>query len=212
MAFIVFEGLDGSGKSTLISTFAEKLKSHGIECILTREPGGTVLGEEVRRLLLSTEGEPPSPRCELLLYEAIRAQHVDVKIRPALEKGLWVLCDRYAASTVAFQVGGRGLSASSVDWLNRYATGGCQPDLWVLLDLTVDQAAKRLDGRKHSHRDRFEQEEKDFHERVRKKYLEISQTQENWLCLNGKRPLERLHEEILSKLKLDPRLGLNPRL
>ena len=200
MAFIVFEGLDGSGKSTLISGLADELKSRGIGFVLTREPGGTKLGEEVRQLLLRTGGEAPTARCELLLYEAIRAQHVEVKIRPELQRGNWILCDRYSASTLAFQVGGRRLSHSSVEWLNHYATGDCQPDLWVLLDLTTEEASRRMDGRGNIHRDRFEEEKIGFHERVRQKYLEISDGKPNWLCLSARSSSEELKKKLIEKL------------
>ena len=200
MAFIAFEGLDGSGKSTLISGLADKLKSCGINFILTREPGGTELGEEIRRLLLRTKGDSPSTRCELLLYEAIRAQHVDMKIRPELQRGNWVLCDRYSASSLAFQAGGRGLDDSAVQWLNNYATGHCEPDLWVLLDLTTEEASRRMDSRNNTHRDRFEKEKLKFHERVRQKYLAISEGKEDWLCLDAQCSPKELKQKLLTKL------------
>ena len=200
MAFIAFEGLDGSGKSTLIGDLAHELESRGVGFVLTREPGGTELGEEIRRLLLRTEGEIPTSRCELLLYEAIRAQHVDVKIRVELQKGNWVLCDRYSASSVAFQAGGRHLDESSVEWLNRYATGDCQPDLWVLLDLTVEEASQRMNSRPNTRRDRFEGEKIEFHKRVRQKYLEISEGEPDWLCLSARCPPEDLKRELMERL------------
>src|SRR5690606_23902332 len=109
MPFVVVEGLDGAGKSTLISNIADELAELGIPYLHTREPGGTPLGEEVREILLRTKGDPPAPIAELFLYEAARQQHVQKVIKPALNAGRWVLCDRFTASTVAFQVGGRGL-------------------------------------------------------------------------------------------------------
>ena len=146
MAFIAFEGLDGTGKSTLIRGLAGQLQSRRLSVVLTREPGGTELGEEIRSLLLRTQGETPSERCEWLLYEALRAQHVDMKIRPALHRGDWVLCDRYSASTLAFQSGGRGLGEEAVRWLSQQVTGDCLPDLWVLLDLSAQEASQRMDS------------------------------------------------------------------
>ena len=201
MAFIVFEGLDGAGKSTLIRHFAEELTAVGINLTLTREPGGTPLGEELRHFLIRTEGEAPSERCELLLYEAIRAQHVDKKIRPELKKGNWVISDRYYASTTAFQAGGRGLDDSDINWLNNYAISNCQPDLWVLLDLHTEEASQRLNQRTDQDRDRFERENLDFHEKVRQKYLEISQGKDNWLCLDASQPLETLKKTLINRLK-----------
>lgn len=201
MAFIVFEGLDGTGKSTLIRGLADELKAQGISFTLTREPGGTPLGEEIRNLLLRIEGDSPSTRCELLLYEAIRAQHVDQKIRPELQKGNWVLSDRYSASTVAFQVGGRGLELTDINWLNNYTTKGCQPDLWVLLDLSIEGAFERMDRRSQQGKDRFERENSDFHERVRQKYLEMAQGQPNWLQMDAQKPVEELKRILIDKLR-----------
>ena len=138
MAFIVFEGIDGSGKSTLIGSLVERLKEKELRYKLTREPGGTPLAEEIREMLLRTEGESPIPRSELLLYQAARAQHVEAVIRPSLGRKEWVLCDRYTSSTLAFQAGGREINEEQIVWLNDYATDKCYPDLWVLLDLPVD--------------------------------------------------------------------------
>lgn len=209
MAFIVFEGLDGAGKSTLISGLADQLQSYGIPFVLTREPGGTEFGEEIRSLLLRTSGDPPCGRCELLLYEAIRAQNVDRKIRPALHQGQWVLCDRYSASTTAFQGGGRQLDEPTIHCLNQYATDGCEPDLWVFLDLTTQEAFQRKEGHCQGHRDRFEREDRDFHERVRQKYLELSHGQSHWLRLDAKLPPEKLQKELMDQLEdrgfLEPR-------
>ena len=200
MAFIVFEGLDGSGKSTLIRGLAEELKSRGIEFVLTREPGGTPLGEEIRQLLLRTEGEAPTPLCELFLYQAIRAQHVEKKILPELKKGRWVISDRYSASTWAFQAGGRQIEDAMIEKLNEFATGDCQPHLWVLLDLTTEEANRRMNLRGPDNKDRFEVEKHPFHERVRKKYLEIAKKQPNWFCLPSSDTPEALKEKLIAKL------------
>src|SRR5690606_27876443 len=115
MPFIVFEGLDGSGKSTLIRALESEVKSQGFEVVVTREPGGTELGEILREYVTSTETQSPTPKTEALLYQAIRAQHVDLLIKPSLEKGIWVLCDRYRASSLAFQAGARGLQFKDIE-------------------------------------------------------------------------------------------------
>lgn len=199
MAFIAFEGLDGAGKSTLIQSFADHLQKNGKTCVLTREPGGSALGDEIRSLLLRVKGDTPVPRAELLLYQAGRAQHVDKIIRPALQAGQWVLCDRFSASTVAFQNGGRGLPLSPIEWLNAFATENCTPDLWVLLDLDVETATKRMAGREL---DRFERENKDFHERVRQSYLtQAAQEPQRWLVLSAAEPPEKLLEQLLTRVK-----------
>lgn len=205
MKFIAFEGLDGSGKSSLIQGLADILKSQSIPFITTREPGGTPLAEELRELIIRTTHEAPVPRCELLLYQAGRAQHVDKLIRPALKEGKWVITDRFAASSVAFQAGGRNIPQKDVDWLNHYATAGLEPDLYVLLDLPVEESEKRRNSRTQATGqplDRFEQEAADFHERVRKKYLEIANAHsKNWLILSSTKPVEHLKTEFFQHLK-----------
>lgn len=199
MAFIVFEGLDGAGKSTLINKLAEHLEESSHEVVLTREPGGTELGDEIRTLLLKVDGEDPTALAELLLYEAGRAQHVEIKIKPALKRGAWVLCDRFAASSVAFQSGGRQLSKELIQKLNHIATDGLSPDVVVLLDLTVEEAKRRMEGRDL---DRFELEKQDFHNRVRESYLTQAKDQpEKWLVLDASKTVDELVGELFAGLK-----------
>lgn len=169
MAFLAFEGMDGAGKSSLITLLEKELQNRGLRFVKTREPGGTPLAEEIRQMLLKKTGDTPMPRTELLLYEAGRAQHVDQVIKPALKAGHWVLCDRFAASSLAFQCGGRGLPREMVDTFNVFATDGVMPDLNILLDVPVETGLDRMNLRKEL--DRFESEKKDFHERVRQYYL-----------------------------------------
>lgn len=199
MAFLVFEGLDGAGKSTLIQSLAEELKTRAKPFQITREPGGTTLGDELRTMLLRTDGEAPVPRAELLLYQAIRAQHVDKVIIPAKNRGEWVLCDRFSASSVAFQCGGRGVKREDVDWLNSYSTSGIKADLTILLDLDVDTAMERMSGRDL---DRFENEQKDFHGRVRESYLEQAKKEpDTWLVLSAREKPEVLKELLVQQLR-----------
>lgn len=205
MAFLVFEGLDGSGKSTLIERLASELKTRGFDLILTREPGGTPLAEDIRKILLRTDAEVPDARTELLLYEASRAQHVERVIRPALQAGKWVLCDRFTASTVAFQSFARKLPRTDIDWLNKYAIGGVNPNLNVLLDLSVDESIKRRKGRVDStgvEDDRFEREARDFHEAVRNGYLaQAKEDPKNWLVLNASLDPNELFKSLLKHLE-----------
>jgi dTMP kinase len=183
----------------LIKGLQKELTVQGIDFLVTREPGGTKLGEEMRQLVLSCHGEIPAPRTELLLYEAGRAQHVDFVIEPALQKKQWVLCDRYDASSVAFQCGGRGLPIEDVEWLNQFATRGLKPDLYVLLDLTVEESIKR---RQHREADRFEKEAEDFHQRVREAYLAIAKREPSrWLILDAAVSPEKLVEQLLQELR-----------
>jgi dTMP kinase len=167
--FITIEGIDGSGKSTQARMLASWFRERGIEVLLTREPGDTALGEELRGLLL--EGTAPvDAKAELFLYAADRAQHVEEVIRPSLDRGRTVVCERYADSTAAYQGYGRGLDLAFVHGLNRFATGGLEPDLTLLLDLPVVMARARLAGTP----DRLEREAADFHDRVAAGYRELA--------------------------------------
>ncbi len=205
MPFIVFEGLDGSGKSSLMSAFEVELKSKTLPVVRTREPGGTLLGDQIREMILRTDGPAPTPRTELLLYEASRAQHVDQVIKPALQKNSWVLCDRFSASSIAFQAGGREISEEWVERLNEFATGNLLPDLTVLLDLSVDESRRRRNQRQAKggdREDRIESEADSFHERVRRSFLEQAQRDSRrWLVLNAADTPEVLLEKLLSHIR-----------
>lgn len=202
MRFIAFEGLDGSGKSTLIQGLKSECVQRKIAHQVTREPGGTPLGDQIRELLLTTQGAPPTPRAEALLYQAGRAQHVENLIRPSLKKGEWVLSDRYAASSLAFQAKGRDLEEGEILWLNHFSTGGLEPDLYVLLDLTVEESTRRLSSR-GGDTDRFEREKKDFHIRVREAFLKLaSHSPERWLVLQADQKPEELLRQLVHHLKL----------
>lgn len=204
MPFIVFEGLDGSGKSTLMGELDKILKSQKKTTVLTREPGGTPFCDEIRNLILRKGNEVPTPRAELLLYEASRAQHVDMLITPALKRGDWVLCDRFSASSTAFQGGGRQISVSQVEWLNSFATHGLIPDVTILLDIPFDESLKRRQGREKStgvESDRIESEARDFHERVRESFLAQSKSQSNWLVLDARKTAPELVKDLLNYLE-----------
>lgn len=204
MKFLVFEGLDGSGKSSLMAALERELERRGMAFQRTREPGGTPLGDEIRQMILRTEGPAPLPRAELLLYEASRAQHVDQVIRPTLAKGVWVLCDRFSASSVAFQGGGRDISENDVVRLNDFATGGLKADLTVLLDLSVEESRKRRQGRgvqNGESEDRIESEADSFHEKVRQSFLKQARTDAaGWLVLNAQETPEVLFQQLLQAL------------
>jgi dTMP kinase len=166
--FVSFEGVDGSGKSTQARLLAERLREEGREVVLTREPGGTALGEEVRALLL--HGERIAPWAEAALFAAARAQLVDEVIRPALARGADVVSDRYLDSSLAYQGGGRGLGRGPVEEVNRFATGGLLPDQVVLLDLDPAEGLRRRQG----NRDRIEAQDLGFHRRVRDAFRELA--------------------------------------
>lgn len=177
---IVFEGVEGCGKSTQIQICCEWLQSLGIPVLVTREPGGTVLGADIRRLLLDkTEDKPITPTTELLLYAADRSQHVEQELKPNLAAGKIILCDRYTYSTVAYQGYGRALDMNLIDRLNAIATGGLEPDLSLWLDLDVEVGLSRKLGSGdiadlNARGDRIEQEKIDFHHRVQQGYSKLA--------------------------------------
>ncbi|MFM6928579.1 MAG: dTMP kinase [Bdellovibrio sp.] len=204
MSFLAFEGLDGSGKSSLMIALEKELQKRSISFYRTREPGGTPLGDEIRNMILRKEGPAPTSRTELLLYEASRSQHVDQVIRPKLAEGQWVLCDRFAASSVAFQGGGRDISESEVVMLNNFATGGLMPDVTILLDLSVEESRKRRQGRgaqTGETEDRIESEADSFHEKVRQSFLKQAHAQpQSWLVLDAKETPDTLFTQLLAAL------------
>jgi dTMP kinase len=202
--FLVFEGLDGSGKSTLIRGLNEELKRAGRVAVLTREPGGTTLAEDIRKLLLRTDHEAPVAATELLLYAASRAQHVAGVIQPALKRGEWILCDRFSASSVSFQAFARGLDRGNVDWLNTFAQQGTEPDLNILVDVTVDESERRQAARQSTGQkaDRMESEKRSFHENVRRGYLaQAAERPDRWLVLDGTLSPEDLKHTLIAKLR-----------
>ncbi len=170
--FITFEGVEGCGKTTQIERLRQHLEAQGHTVLMTREPGGTPIAEAIRELLLDPAHDALSPAAELLLYEAARAQHVDERIRPALESGTTVLCDRFADSTTAYQGAGRGLPREELEHLHRIATGDVWPDLTIVIDLPVEAGLARARARGRA--DRMEQQDVAFHERVRQGFLELA--------------------------------------
>ena len=175
---ITFEGPEGAGKSTQAAMLIARLEARGIEIIYTREPGGTKLGEAIRGVLqYNAAGEAPCPESEVLLFEASRAQLVRQVILPALERGAWVVCDRFFDSTTAYQGFGRGFPVELMETINRFAVGEAVPDMTILLNVNVSlgmqRCAKRQAGQAMKY-DRIESEALEFHERVRQGYLELA--------------------------------------
>lgn len=176
--FITFEGADGCGKTTQLRRAVARLSVLDLDLVVTREPGGSSAGAEIRKLVLEPRERPIVPVAELLLIEADRAQHVRETIAPALERGALVLCDRFTDATVAYQGAGRGIDRDLIDALNRIATDGVEPDMTLLFDVDVEVAMRRLDARAANARadapTRFDLERAEFHDRVRNGYLEIA--------------------------------------
>jgi dTMP kinase len=195
-SFIAFEGINGCGKTTLHKLLSAKLQESGKMVCNTREPGGTPLGQELRKLLLDWQGEPKSHRAELLMFAADRAEHVDKVIRPHLAKGSWVLTDRFIYSTITFQGHGRGIDRTLIDEANKLAVQGTLPQLVILLDLSPEEAFKRIASRNSHARDSFEDEELAFHKRIREGFLECARESEvPFLVLDATKTPEELCAE-----------------
>lgn len=190
--FITFEGIDGCGKTTQIELLKESLEEKGYTVLLTREPGAKGLGEKLREILLNYDGEVSS-NCESFLFLADRAQHIDTIIKPAIDKGVIVLCDRHTDSTVAYQGYGRQLDLEQIYQLNKIATNGIIPDITFILDIDIDTSLQRIG----KGRDRMENSGREFFERVRKGYIEISEKEPQRVkLLQGNSPIKDIQNKI----------------
>lgn len=197
--FLTIEGTEGVGKTTNIEFIRDYFKSRNIPLLITREPGGTPLAEEVRNLLLTPRDEDVDNDAELLLVFAARAQHLNTVIIPALEKGMCVLSDRFTDATYAYQGGGRGLSKDRISQLENLVQGELRPDLTLLLDLAVEEGMKR--ARNRGELDRFEQEKGDFFENVRSAYLErVQQNPQRYAVIDASPALEQVQQQIKNTL------------
>ena len=208
--FVTFEGPDGSGKTTQIRLLAEWLRERGREVVLTREPGGTEIGDQIRAVLHDPYNTAMDARAEILLYSASRAQHVAQLIRPALAAGKIVISDRYADSTLAYQGYGRGLDLEMLRTITRFATRGLTPGLTLYLDITPEEGLqrRRLGGDEWN---RLDAEALEFHQRVRAGYLElVEQEPERWAVVNAARPVEEVQVEI--RAMVQARLGKETRV
>ena len=196
--FITFEGGEGSGKSSQAEELRRWLSTQGIPAILTHEPGGTELGEKISDLVKWAQNTDISPMTELLLFNASRAQHVNDVIRPALKESKVVICDRFDDSTTAYQSYGRGLDLDMVKQVNNTATGGLRPNLTILLDISIEDGLARKSGEKL---DRFEQEDIDFHRKVREGYLKMADEEpERWLVINAMQSREQISDSIRERV------------
>lgn len=204
-AFLVFEGPEGGGKSSQARALAGRLDQMGYPVVLTREPGGTSLGDAIRQILLPASPLSISPRSEALLYSASRAQLVEEVIRPALERGQVVVSDRYSFSTIAYQGYGRGLGAEAVAEVVEFGTCGLYPDLVILLDLDPRLGLERKRGELLAgvveEWNRFEEEELAFHQRVREGYLALAASDPGrWVVLDASLPFETLQDRIMREV------------
>lgn len=193
--FLTIEGVEGAGKSTLAHELAKALRERGREVVVTQEPGGSALGNRIRELLLD-KSSVIGDRAELLLFEAARAQHVDEKILPALNRGAVVICDRYADSSLAYQGYARKIDRDKVESLNNYATAGLKPDLTILLDLP---AAEGLARQKKT--DRVSSEKLEFHEAVRQGFIQLAKDEpERFVVLDARQSIDDIIKKALGAL------------
>ena len=203
--FITFEGGEGCGKSTQIRLLADRLRAAGKEVLLTREPGGTALAEKIRSLVREESDDPPNSRAETLLFIASRAQVVENVIRPALASGTWVLCDRFADSTFAYQGYGRGLDLDELKRINSFATGGLEPDMTILLNVSPEVSAKRMRAREvatNTDADRMEKAGDGFHTRLRQGFLELAAAEpERFAVIQADGSVEEVEEAVWNSIQ-----------
>ena len=195
--FITVEGIDGCGKTTQAEFIVDGLSEAGLSAKLVREPGGDPISESIRKLLLHAE-ESMSDRAEALLMIASRAQLTDKVILPQIINGSWVVADRYADSTLAYQGGGRGLSVQSLDSINQFGTYTLKPDLTFFIDISIDVANSRM----RVERDRIEKEGNEFQQRVREQYLKLHESDPNrFILINGEQSVDNVRKEIWTHIK-----------
>lgn len=203
--FITLEGPEGSGKTRQIPVLADTLRQHGYAVLMTREPGGTPIGDQIRSVLFDMKNTEMRPRTEILLFQASRAQIVEQVIRPHLASGEIVLCDRFADSTLAYQGYGHQVNLDELKTIVQFATGGLKPDLTLLLDVDIEVGLKRkLDA---SDWNRLDAYDLDFHRRVRQGYLEMARAEpERWVVIDAGQPPEAvqtaIQEVVLGRLQI----------
>jgi dTMP kinase len=203
--FITLEGPEGSGKTSQVPSLADYLREEGYDVVVTREPGGTAVSDQIRDVLMNLKNVSIVPRTEILLFLAARAQHVEGLIRPALEAGKLVLCDRYGDSTLAYQGYGHKTDLETLRYLLNYATGGLKPDLTLLLDIPVEMGLDRK-RKNDSEWNRLDAYEEAFHKRVRQGYLELAKLEpERWDIIDASKNKDQVQQDmrqaVISRLK-----------
>ena len=200
--FITFEGGEGCGKSTVLKAIKERLESEGVSVVLTREPGGTPIAEQIRNVILDKGNTAMDGRTEALLYAASRRQHLVEKIWPALQEGKTVLCDRYLDSSLAYQGGARGLGIDEVLSINLFATEGTYPDLTLLFDLEPEQGLARIAANQHREVNRLDLEKLDFHHQVRNNFLALAKRYpDRYVIIDASQPLADVIEDAYKAIK-----------
>jgi dTMP kinase len=203
--FVTFEGLDGTGKSTQLEKLASELRRRGLEVVTTREPGGTEIGEQVRGIVLDSRTSGLAAKAELALMFAARAQLIEELVKPSLERGAWVLCDRFTDSSEAYQGGGRQMGSEAVLRMHRVVCGDFWPDLTILMDSNVEKSVARARRRNTSQagadENRFETENREFFQRVHQAYLALARREERVVTIDARRPISVVHREIVTAVE-----------
>jgi dTMP kinase len=190
--FITFEGVDGAGKSTGLEWFANALRERGVDLLVTREPGGTPLGEKLRELVLH---ESMHAETEAMLMFASRREHVEQVIRPALQRGTWVISDRFSDASFAYQGGGRGVPVAKLEQLEQWTHGDLQPDLTLLFDIPIEVARARLSN--NASLDKFEREQGEFFDKVRQAYLaRVAKTPHRYAVIRAEKSLKEVQQQL----------------
>ncbi|GAA0353261.1 dTMP kinase [Bacillus horti] len=202
--FITFEGPDGSGKSTQLQRMASYLNAQLYDVLTTREPGGTAISDQIRRIVLDPEHPEMAEQTEVLLYAASRAQHVQEKIKPALEQGKMVLCDRFVDASIAYQGFGLGFGEQTVQQINDFATGGLTPDRTYMIDVAPELSRERMNTRTTQEftqeLDRIEQKELEYHARVRQGFQTLAKQHQRIMLIDGNQSIESIHQLIVQDL------------
>lgn len=197
--FVTLEGIEGVGKTTNLRFLAEYMHEHDVPVLITREPGGTPLADDIRHFLLTEHSEDVLPETELLLMFAARAQHIQNVIRPALAAGKLVLCDRFTDTSYAYQGYGRGIDREKISMLEQVVQEGLKPDLTILLDAPIEVGLQRIKGRDKT--DRFESETKNFFHKCRQGYLALANAEKDrFVTVNADQPIEYLQQELINVL------------
>ena len=200
--FITFEGIDGCGKSTQVRRAARFLEDKKIPILVTREPGGTPIAEKIRDIILSPDHDSMTNRCELLLYLASRAQHVQEKMRPALEKGVTVLCDRFQEATFAYQGFGRGFLLSTVNQLNQFSTNGLKPSRTYIFDISIECAFSRM-KKMVKVPDRIEKSSKELYQKILEGYLKLASNEPSRIkIIDGEESIGSIYNKICDDLSV----------
>lgn len=199
--FVTFEGPEGSGKTTVVNKLYDELKKEGYEVILTREPGGIEISEQIRKVILDVNNTKMDSKTEALLYAAARRQHLVEKVIPAIEEGKIIICDRFVHSSLAYQGVGRGIGVDEVMEINKFAIDSYMPDLTLYFDLDPEVGLERINKNKDREVNRLDKESLDFHYKIRNAYLNFEKDDQNMVKIDASKSVEEVFENVLKEIK-----------